>query len=85
MEDICNKLNYIIAALISALGGYVLYERQKIDNRLTSLETADKEHKAEIAVLKESLNNLKGDTEEIKESQKAIIELLTASATKRKR
>ena len=62
-----EKLWTVVAAVISALGGFVLYERKRVDGRLSKLEQDLSQHKADIAVVRESLTNLKEDTQEIKE------------------
>lgn len=80
LEDWGDKLWVVLAAVISAFGGYVMYERKKIDGRLDRLEddVADHytEHKTELAAFKETLKNLKEDTEEIKSSQQQMLNLL---------
>lgn len=69
-----EKLWTVVAAIISALGGFVLYERKRVDVRLSKIEQDLSQHKSDIAVVRESLTNLKDDTQEIKE---AIMELLS--------
>lgn len=77
MEYMSDKVWAIIAAVISALGGFVVYEHKRIDSRFNKLEQDVAEHKINVAVFKESLVNLKEDTQEIKEAQKDMIELLS--------
>ncbi len=67
MDLIPDKLWAMLAAVVSALGGFVLYERNKIDARFVKIEQDISDHKINVAVFKESLLNLKEDTEEIKE------------------
>ncbi len=74
MEWMPEKLWTVVAAIISALGGFVLYERKRVDVRLSKIEQDLSQHKSDIAVVRESLTNLKDDTQEIKE---AIMELLS--------
>lgn len=81
MEDIWDKLGAIIGAIITALGGFYMYDRKTTHERLTKVESELAQHKVDIKVIEVKFSELKEDTEEIKESQKAIIELLT----KRKR
>lgn len=66
MDFIPEKLWAIIAAVISALGGFFVYERKRVDNRLNKIEQEMSEHKVDVAVVRESLTNLKEDTQEIK-------------------
>ena len=81
MEVIWEKIGVIIAALITALGGYYMYDRKTTNDRLTKIESDIAQHKIDIKVIETKFTELKEDTAEIKESQKAIINLLT----KRKR
>ena len=67
MDVIPDKIWAVIAAIVSALGGFVLYERKKVDNRLSKIEQDLSQHKTDLAVVKETLVNLKEDTQEIKE------------------
>ncbi len=67
MDIIPEKLWALVAAIISALGGFVLYERKRVDTRLSRIEQDLSQHKTDLAVVKESLANLKEDTQEIKE------------------
>lgn len=67
MDIIPEKFWAIVAAFISALGGFVMYERKKVDNRLSKIEQDLYQHKTDLAVVRESLVNLKEDTQEIKE------------------
>lgn len=82
MEDIWDKIGAIIAALITAMGGLYMYDRKSTNERLTKLEIDSAQNKLDIKVIETKFAELKSDTEEIKESQKAIISLLTP---KRKR
>lgn len=76
MEFISEKVWTLGAAIISALGGFVIYERNRVENRLIKIEQEMSEQKTDLAVVKESLMNLKEDTQEIKEGQKALLDLL---------
>ena len=67
MEGISDKLWAIGAALISALGGYVLYEKKAVDARIDKIENDLAQHKIDVAVIQEGIKNLKEDTQEIKE------------------
>ncbi len=67
MDIIPEKVWALVAAIISALGGFVLYERKRVDTRLSRIEQDLSQHKTDLAVVKESLANLKEDTQEIKE------------------
>ena len=73
-----EKLWAVIAAIVSALGGFVLYERKKVDTRLNKMETDLSDHKADIRELRTHFKELKEDTQEIKEFQKATVDILTA-------
>lgn len=80
-----DKIGAIVAALITALGGYYMYDRKTTNDRLTKAEQELALLKIDVKVIEVKFTELKSDTEEIKESQRAIIALLTTSATKRKR
>lgn len=80
-----DKIGAIVAALITALGGYYMYDRKTTNDRLTKAEQELALLKTDVKVIEVKFTELKSDTEEIKESQRAIIALLTTSATKRKR
>jgi len=67
IDIIPEKVWTVIAAVISALGGFVMYERKKVDVRLSKIEQDLSQHKTDLAVVKEGLLNLKEDTQEIKE------------------
>lgn len=77
MEAIWDKLGAIIGAIITALGGFYMYDRKTTNERLTKVESQIAQHKIDIKVIEVKFSELKEDTEEIKESQKAIISLLT--------
>lgn len=85
MEVISEKFGAIVAAIISALGGFFLYERKRVDGRLSKIENDLSQHKTDLAVVKETLTNLKEDTQEIKEFQKATVDILTAMNVKRRK
>lgn len=77
MEIMWEKVGAIIGAIITALGGFYMYDRKTIHDRLTSLETQLVQSKLDIKVIEVRFDELKNDTEEIKKSQQAIIQLLT--------
>ncbi len=77
MEALWDRMGAIIAALISALGGWYIYDRKVINTRISKIENESVQHKIDIKVIEVRFSELKEDTETIKESQKAIIELLT--------
>jgi len=81
MESIWEKLGTIIAALITLMGGFYMNDRRVTNRRLTKLEADSAQHALDIKVIETKFIELKSDTEEIKESQKTILALLT----KRKR
>lgn len=81
MEALWDKIGTIVAALITALGGFYMYDRKTTNERITKIEGEIAQNKIDIKVIETKFTELKEDTEEIKESQKAIISLLT----KRKR
>lgn len=72
-----NNLYGIIAAVISAIVGVFMYDRKKTDDRLSKLEAELDQHNIDLAVLKEAFGNLKQDTQEIKEAQRVMLDLLT--------
>ena len=77
MEDIWDKLGAIVAAVITALGGFYMYDRKVTHERLTKVEDDLEQSKIDIKVIEVKFAELKEDLAEIKSSQKAIIELLT--------
>lgn len=77
MDDLWDKIGVIIAAIITALGGFYMYDRKTTHERLTKVEEELAQNKMDIKVIEVRFGELKEDTEEIKQSQKAIIELLT--------
>lgn len=77
MEAVWDKIGAIIAAIITALGGVYVYDRTTMNNRISKVEKDIAQHKTDIKVIEVKFMELKEDTEEIKASQKAIIELLT--------
>ena len=76
MEDIWDKIGAIIAAIITALGGFYMYDRKTTHERLTKVENDLSQNKIDIKVIEAKFVELKADTEEIKSSQKDIINLL---------
>lgn len=76
MEDIWDKFGAIIAAVISALGGWYIYDRTTTNNRISRVETDIIQNKIDIRVIETKFAELKEDTSEIKSSLKDIIELL---------
>lgn len=81
MEYVWDKIGTIVAALITALGGFYMYDRKTTNDRLTKVEIELAQNKLDIKIIETKFIELKEDTAEIKDSQKAIIGLLT----KRKR
>ena len=67
MDLIPDKFWALIAAVVSAFGGFFVYERRRVDTRLTKIEEDVAQHKTDLAVIKEGLLNLKEDTQEIKD------------------
>ena len=77
IDDIWDKIGAIIAAIITALGGFYMYDRKTTHDRLTKVETDIAQNKIDIKVIETKFNELKEDTQEIKESQKIMLDLLT--------
>lgn len=67
MDLIPDKVWVVLAAVISSMGGFILFERKKVDRRLNKIERDMSQHRTDIAVVKEALTNLKEDTQEIKD------------------
>lgn len=82
MEAIWEKIGAIIAAFITAVGGLYMYDRKTTNERLTKVENDLNQNKIDIKVIETKFTELKEDTEEIKESQKAIITLLSTKRRK---
>lgn len=72
-----DKLGAIIGAVITAIGGFYMYDRKTTNDRLTKVESDLVQNKLEIKIIEVKLEEVKEDTSEIKEYQKTIIELLT--------
>lgn len=77
MEDLWDKIGAILGALITAMGGFYMYDRKTTHDRLSRVESDIAQNKTDIKVIEVRFGELKEDTEEIKESQKAIIDILT--------
>lgn len=77
MDALWDKIGAVVAAVISVFGGLYMYDRTTTHNRITKLESELAQSKIDIKVIEVKFSELKADTEEIKESQKAIIALLT--------
>lgn len=77
MEALWEKLGVIVAAIISALGGLYIHDRNIVNKRFAKIENDVIKNKMDIAVIEVKFSELKSDTEEIKKSQLAIIDLLT--------
>jgi len=77
MEAMWDKIGTIVAALITALGGFYMFDRKTTNDRLTKVEGAISQHEIDIKIIETKFTELKEDTEEIKETQKLIINLLT--------
>lgn len=84
MEDLWNKIGAIVGALITSLGGLYLYDRKTTHDRLTKVEKDLAQQNTDIKVIEVKFSELKEDTADIKESQKAIIALLTELPKRRK-
>jgi hypothetical protein len=77
MEAIWDKMGSIIAAMITALGGFYMYDRKTMGDRISKIETDSAQNRIDIRVIEARFAELKEDTAEIKETQKDIIDLLT--------
>lgn len=76
MEVLWDKLGSIAAAIITALGGWYMYDRKTTNDRIVKLESESNQHKIDIKVIETKFTELKADTEEIKSSQQTILNLL---------
>lgn len=81
MEGAWDKMGAIIGALVTALGGFYMYDRKVSHERLTKVEELLSQTVTDVRIIETKFAELKADTEEIKHSQHEIITLLT----KRKR
>lgn len=83
MEDLWHRFGEAISAFVitifSALGGVYVKDKRKAEARFLKLEAQVMEHKRDIAVVQESVKNIKEDTNDIKASQQHIINILTRS------
>jgi len=84
MEVLWDKIGVIIASLITAMGGFYMYDRKINNERITKLEKDSSQHRTDIRIIEVKFAELKEDIEEIKGSQIYIINLLTASPKRRK-
>jgi len=66
MEDLWNKLGAVIGAIITALGGFYMYDRKTTHDRLTKVENDIVQSKMDIKVIEVRFSELKEDTTEIK-------------------
>lgn len=73
MEWITDKLWPILAAIVSAISGYLMFEKRKLDNRLRKLEEDSNMSKIEIAIIRTQYADLKEDTQEIKQLLKEVL------------
>lgn len=76
MEALWDKIGAVVAAIITALGGFYMYDRKTVHDRLSKVESDLAQTKTDIKVIEVRFTELKEDTEEIKKSQRDIIELL---------
>jgi hypothetical protein len=76
-EDLWHKIGGIVAAMVSAISGLYLYDRNTVNTRLIKLEDISNQFKVDLRVGETQFSALKEDVEEIKESQKIIIKLLS--------
>lgn len=67
MEWLSDRMWTVVAAVISALGGYIVHEKKKSDKRIEHLEADNHRNKLEIAVIQSQYKDLKADTAEIKD------------------
>lgn len=77
MEDLWHKIGGIVAAMITAISGIYMYDRKNFDRRINNLEESHHQFKTDLRVGETQFSALKEDVEEIKESQKIIIKLLS--------
>lgn len=77
MDGLSDKVWAVIAGIISLLGGVYMYDRESTNKRLTKIEEDVNQHKCDIAVVKSQFEELKSDTQEIKDAQNKMLELLT--------
>lgn len=76
MDDIWNKMGAIIGAAITALSGLYMNERRIFNNRIAVIEKESSKHTSDIRLIENKHEDLKSDLNEIKDSQKTILELL---------
>lgn len=77
MDHLWDKIGAVVAAIITSLGGLYIHDRNTTNKRFNKLETDVAKSKMDIAIAAVRFNELKEDAEEIKQSQKEIIDLLT--------
>ena len=64
MEDLWDKLGAIVAAIITAFGGFYMYDRKTTNERITKVESELAQSKSDIRVIETKFTELKEDTKE---------------------
>ncbi len=77
MDNLLDHIGAMLAAIVTALGGFYMYERKTTNDRLTKIEEGIAKHQCDIAVIQSQYKDLKDDTQEIKDAQKVMLDLLT--------
>jgi len=67
----------IAGAIITAVGGFYMYDRKAVQDRLAKLEDELSQTITDIKVVEVKFSELKEDIQEIKSAQKSILEILT--------
>lgn len=78
MEVIWDKLGAIIGAIITALGGFYMYDRKVTHERLNRVEQHQVEDRVDIRVIQSQYKELKEDLQEIKDQNVLMLKLLTS-------
>lgn len=82
MDSILDKVWGVLITVTTALLGFFMYHQKKVNDRLVYLEQEVSKHSTEIAVVREALNNLKEDTQEIKEASQLTLKILAGKGKK---
>jgi hypothetical protein len=74
MDWFNEKVLSVIAAIVSSLGGYIVYEKRKVDRRLSKIESENDTLRIEIAVMKSQYKDIQKDIRYIRLGLDKLIE-----------
>jgi hypothetical protein len=74
MEWFNEKVLSALGTIIGAFGGYVVYEKRKVDKRISKIEAENDTLRIEIAVMKSQYKDIQKDIKYIRLGLDKIIE-----------